>query len=59
MWGDLGDAVISPLFLQQTLNGEVYLELLQNMAKPLIVQKVMNQQDVDRNMNLRENLIRF
>ncbi|KAF2887351.1 hypothetical protein ILUMI_18822 [Ignelater luminosus] len=38
----LGDAVTGPLFIQQNLNGELYLELLQNVAESLIVQEMEN-----------------
>lgn len=57
--GILGDTIIGPLFIDGNLNGDSYLDLLENYIEPLIVETVENQQDELGNLNLNENLIHF
>ncbi|XP_071053327.1 uncharacterized protein [Onthophagus taurus] len=40
--GILGDHIIGPLFIPGNLNGEIYLEMLENVIDPLITEKLEN-----------------
>ncbi|CAH1110991.1 unnamed protein product [Psylliodes chrysocephalus] len=40
--GILGDHLIGPLFIPGNLNGEIYLEMLENAIDPLITEKLEN-----------------
>lgn len=57
--GIYGDKIIGPLFIDENLTGELYLDLLENSIDPLIVHELENQTDEDGNRILNENQIRY
>nr|XP_022918112.1 uncharacterized protein LOC111427283 [Onthophagus taurus] len=57
--GILGDQVIGPVFIDGNLNGEVYLDMLENTINPLITEALENQLDREENALLDENELHF
>lgn len=57
--GILGNAIIGPLFIQENLTGELYLNLLEEVIDPLITASLENQLDAGGNRILQEDLIHF
>lgn len=57
--GILGNQVIGPLFINGNLNGEMYLNMLENTINPLITEAIENQLDRDGNNFLDENELYF
>lgn len=52
--GILGNAIVGPIFIDGTLNGGMYLELLDNVIDPLITEQLENQRDPEGNPMLDE-----
>lgn len=57
--GILGDKIIGPFFIDGNLTGDAYVEMLNNLIEPSIVNEVENQRDLGGNLNLNEDLIHF
>lgn len=57
--GILGDTIIGPVFIDGNLNGDIYLDLLENIIDPLIVDALENQRDEEGNLILSEELLYF
>lgn len=57
--GVLGDQVIGPVFIEGNLNGENYLNMLEDTINPLITEAVENQLDADGNRFIDEEQLYF
>lgn len=57
--GILGDAIIGPVFIAENLNGNIYLNMLENTIEPLITEALENQLDEEGNLLLAEEDLRF
>lgn len=57
--GILGNEVIGPVFIEENLTGQLYLQCLEDVIDPLITQSVESQVDEDGNMLLKEEKLHF
>lgn len=57
--GILGNSIIGPLFLQTNLNGDLYLEMLQDAIDPLITEVVENSIDYPQDEKIEEEKVVF
>lgn len=57
--GILGNKIIGPIFMEENLTGELYLDLLENVINPLITESLENQIDQDGNLLLDEENLFF
>ena len=57
--GILGNGIIGPVFIDGNSNGERYLQMLETVIEPLIIEALENQRGADGNPYLNENLLHF
>lgn len=57
--GILGNAVIGPVFIEENLNGQLYLELLTDIINPLITESIENQVDERGDQLIQEDELFF
>jgi len=57
--GILGHEIVGPLFLEENLTGQLYLNLLENVIDPLIVQSLESQMDENGGLELNEENLHF
>jgi len=57
--GILGNAIIGPLFIEENLTGNLYLNMLEDTIDPLITHELETQIDGDGNLLLQEDLLHF
>lgn len=57
--GILGNEIIGPIFIEENLTGQLYLNLLENVIDPLITQSLESQVDEEDNPLLDEQNLHF
>lgn len=57
--GILGNEIIGPIFMEENLTGELYVNLLENVIDLLITQSLENQADQEGDMELDEQNLYF